>query len=336
MVVNSYMRESGPLKAQCLLSDKDFSSVVTTEEHTIAKVAMIAKEQYGQFTHCIYSVTYEDSPRRLHSLQQGSRVLMFSGEGGGFFNVALRIVKRLRPGVIAPFTESAQIRSILAKFEEGAGVSLKYKKAVRKRTAGTMPKTELEWDKTAPNREYDVVQDAFTDAEKENLVIDSLRAFTGGSDSLDITVSRKGLITVHSGNMGDIYDNVLRPIIDNGLDRRKQFSHRSRSERPDKEPKPLLVKYKRDVFADDKGMKQFCDLIGDYTHCNYVIVHAGNPHLYISIVDRMDNSTIAVRSVGDNALAIIPQIRTTEASLLRLTEFLASAFYEGVIDEYEW
>ena len=336
MVVNSYMRERRPLKAQCLMSDKDFSSVVTTEGHDVAKVAVLTEEQYGPFAHCTYSVTHEDCDRRLHSLQEGGRVLLFSGEGGGFFNIVLRIVKRLRPWAIAPFTESVQIRSILAKLEESAGVSLKHKKSVRKRTAGTMPKTALEWDKTTLNRKYDTVQDVFTDAENESLVIDSLRAFTGGIDGLDITVSRKGLITVHSGNIGDIYDNILRPIIDNGLDRRNRFSHRSRSERPDKEPKPLLVRYKGPVFADDEGMKRFCDLIGGYTHCNYAIVHAGNSHLYISILDRMDNSAIAVRSVGDDALALIPQIKTSEASLLRLTEFLASEFYEGAIGEYEW
>lgn len=336
MAVNSYMRERGRLKVQCLLSDRDFSSVVTTEGRDVAKVVMLTEDRYGPFTHCTYSVAYEGSDGRLHSLQEGSRVLLFSGEGGGFFDVVLRIVRRLRPWAIAPFTESVRIRSILAKLEEGAGVSLKHKKSVRKRAAGTMPKTALEWDKAAPNREYSAVQDVFTDAENEGLVVDSLRAFTGGSGGLDVTVSRRGLITVHGGNMGDIYDSILRPIMDNGLDRRRQFSHRSRSERPDREPKPLLVKYKGPVFADDGGMKRFCDLIGGYTHCNYAIVHAGSSHLYISIVDRMDNSSIAVRSVGDDALALIPQIKTSEASLLRLTEFLASEFYEGVIGEYEW
>lgn len=330
------MREHGSLKVQCLLSDGDISSVITTVGHAVAKVSMISKDQHGSFTHCIYSVTCKDTSGRLHSLQQDSRVLLFSSDGGGFFDIVQRIVKRLRPEVLAPFTESGKIRSILAEFEAGTDASLKHKKSVKKRTIGTKPKTALEWDKTAVNRKYDAVEDVFKDAEKKNLVVDSLRAFTDGREAVDITVSRKGLITIHSGNVEGIYANILRPIIDNGLERRNRFSHRSRSERPDKEPKPLLIKYKRNVFVDDEDMKRFCDLIDHYTHCNYVIVHSGNPHLYISIVDRLDNSTIAVRSVGDDALAIIPQIKTSERSLLRLTEFLASAFYEGVIGEYEW
>ena len=56
--------------------------------------------------------------------------------------------------------------------------------------------------------------------------------------------------------------------------------------------------------------------------------------VYISIVDRTDNSAVAVRSMGDSALAIIPQIETSEASLLRLTAFLAAEFCEGAIGEY--
>ena len=112
------------------------------------------------------------------------------------------------------------------------------------------------------------------------------------------------------------------------------------------------------MFADEEGRAWFCGLFDRYPHCNYTIVHAGSQHalvavkamieessnytivhagsqhVYISIVDRTDNSSVAVRSVGGSALAVIPQIRTSEASLLRLTAFLASEFCEGAIGEY--
>lgn len=335
MMVNSYMKEHGSLKVQCLLSDQEFSNIVTTGGHAVVNIEMVSKDAYGPFTHCTYSVSYEGTNGGLYSLQQGDRVLLFSGERGGFFDNVMRIVKKLRPRVIAPFTESTKIRSILAEFEGNAGVLLKHKKSVKKRTAGTMPKTALEWDLTAGDRKYKSIDDAFKSAAKNDLVIDSLRAFADENGGLDITVSRKGLITIHRGNIEVVYSNILRPIIDNGMEQRRRFSHRSRNERPDRDPKPLLVKYKKGVFAAGQSRKKFCELIGSYTHCNYVVVHAGNPHIYISILDRTDNSSIAVRSVGNDALAIIPQIRTSEASLLRLTAFLASSFYEGVISEYE-
>lgn len=333
--VDSCRGGRGPLKAQCLLSDGDFSSAVAAEGGAAARVEMISRDMRGPFVHCGYSVARDGASGTLHSLQQGGRVLLF-GEGGRLFDAALRAVRRLQPGVMAPFTESAAIRGILEGLEESAGVSLRHKRSVKKRTAGAMPRTVLEWDGAAKSRRYGTVGSAYADAERRGLVIDSLRAFADGDGGLDVTVSRGGLVAVHRGGIGGVYDGILRPILDRGMGRLALFSRRSRGERPDREARPLLVRYRRAVFAGGGDTRRFCELIAGYPRCNYVVVHAGGSHLYVSVVDRLDNSTIALRSVGGDALAIIPQIRTTKASLLRLTGFLASAFCEGEIGEYEW
>lgn len=336
--IDSCARGRGPLRAQCLLSDGDFSGAVTAGGSAAARVEVISRGLHGRFAHCAYSVTGKGASGTLRSLQQGGRVLLLSGEGGKFFDAALRIAKGLQPGVIAPFTESTRIKSILEGLEEGAGVPLRCKKSVRKRTVGAMPRTVVEWGGggAGKSRGYGTVGDAFADAEEKGMVIDSLRAFSDGDGGLDVTVSRRGLVTVHRGGIKGVYDSILRPILDHGMDRRARFSGRSRRDRPDREPRPLLVRYKEKVFAGDGDAKRFCELIAGYPRCNYVVVHAGGSSLHISIVDRMDNSTISLRSVNGDALAIIPQIKTTEASLLRLTGFLASAFCEGEIAEYEW
>ena len=166
------------------------------------------------------------------------------------------------------------------------------------------------------------------------MVIESLRAFAGGSGGPDVTVSRRGPFAVHGGDFGSIYDGLLRPIMAAWSGRRRLFSRRGRSEWPDREPRPLLVEYKRAVLAGEGRRRRLCALIGAYPRCNYGIVHAGPSHVYVSVVDREDNSSLALRSVGDSALAIIPQIETSRESLLRITEFLASAFCEGAIGEY--
>lgn len=336
--IDSCTRGRGPLRAQCLLSDGDFSGAVTAGGSAAARVEVITRNLHGRFVHCAYSVTGKGAGGTLRSLQQGGRVLLFSGEGGRFFDVALRIVRGLQPGVIAPFTESTRIKSILEGLEEGAGVPLKCKKSVKKRTNGAMPRTVVEWGGggAGTSRGYGTVGSAFADAEENGMVIDSLRAFADGDGGMDVTISRRGLVTVHRGGIKGVYDSILRPIMDHGMERRVRFSGRSRSERPDREPKPLLVRYKGEVFAGDGDAKRFCELIAGYPRCRYVVMHAGGSHIHISIVDRLDNSTISLRSVNGDALAIIPQIRTTEASLLRLTGFLASAFCEGEIAEYEW
>ena len=330
--VNSYMEECGQLKAQRLPSSREFSGAIAAAGHAGARVSIASGGEYGPFSHRAYSVE-AGGGGDLYSIQHGAGVCLFSGERGGFFGRVMRIVERPRPGVVAPFTESSTIRGILEDFEDAAGAPLRHKKSVRK-TAGPMPKTTAEWDRPAKNRRYKTVGEAFADAGESRAAIDSLRAFAGENGGLDVTVSRRGLVTVHGGDVGRIYDSILRPIIDSGMDRRNRFLHRSRSERPDKEPMPLLIRYERGVFADEEGRAWFCGLFDRYPHCNYTIVHAGSRHVYISIVDRTDNSSVAVRSVGGSALAVIPQIRTSEASLLRLTAFLASEFCEGAIGEY--
>ena len=332
--VNSYMKECRSLRAQCLLSSREFSGAITAGSRAGAEVTTTSRKSHGPFAYCAYSMAGKGAGGNLYSIQQGAGVCLFSGEGGGFFGRAVRMAKRLRPaGVSAPFTESAKIRDILAGLEKGADVQLWHKKSVR-RTVGAAPKTTVEWDRPAKGRRHKSVGEAFADAEKRGMVIESLRAFADKSGGPDVTVSRGGQVTVHAGDIRDVYDNVLRPIIGGGIERRDIFSGRSRSERPDREPRPLLVEYKWPVLAGEEDKKRLCGLFERYPNCNYGIVHAGSSHVYVSIVDRTDDSAVAVRSVGDSALAIIPQIRTTGASLLRLTAFLATEFCEGAIGEY--
>ena len=331
--VNSCMKERRPLRAQCLLSSREFSGAIAAGSRAGAEVTTTSRTSHGPFTHCAYTMAGGGAGGKIYSIQQGAGVCLFGGEGGGFFGRAVRMAKRLRPVVMAPFTESARIRDILADFEKNAGVQLWHKKSVR-RAVGAAPRTTVEWDRPARGRRYKSAGEAFADADKDGMAIESLRAFADKSGGPDVTVSRGGLVTVHAGNIRDVYDNVLRPIICGGIERRDIFSGRGRSERPDRKPRPLLVEYKRPVLAGEGDRKRLCGLFERYLNCNYGIVHAGSSHVYISIVDRTDDSAVAVRSVGDSALAIIPQIRTTGASLLRLTAFLATKFCEGAIGEY--
>lgn len=336
MKINSYAGEYGAVKVQCLLSEQDFSDMMTDDaDKGTVKTERKTRDAYGQVIHCTYALSGEGVNGVLHSLQQGDMLCLLAAERGEFFRLVSRIVKMARPQVMPSFSESSEIRRILAQFEKRMGVSLLHKRSVKRSIFGAMPKTSVEWDRNAKNREYQSIADAFEAARANGLLIDSLRAFTIEGGSLDVAVSRRGAVTVHAGDFGSIYDHILTPIMSGAARRKRHFSHRSRSERSDKNPKPLLIKYDRDMFRDKDNRDRFCDLPDSYTHCNYSIVHAGNPHIYISIVDRIDNSSLAIRSIGDDSLAIIPQIRTSEASLMRITAFLSSAFWEGDISDYE-
>ena len=331
VAVDSCTQGRGPLRIQCLLSGQKFSGELAAAGGAGATVA--SSGRHGPFTHCAYSVdTGAGRGEPLCSVQQGAGVCLFSGGRRGFFGRVMRIVGRMRPGVAPPFVESAAIRGILEGLGEGAGAPLRHKKSVR-RTVGPSPRTSVVWERPAVSGGCRTVGEAFADADADGMVIDSMRAF---ADGLDVTVSRRGLVTVHRGGIKGVYDGVLRPILGHGLGRRDLFSHRSRRERADRKAMPLLIKYKWPVLGGEGQRAKFCDMIDKYTHCNYDVVHAGSSHIHITIVDRLDNSSVAVWAVTDDALVIVPQIWTSEASLLRLTEFLSTEFCEGVVGEYEW
>ena len=164
-------------------------------------------------------------------------------------------------------------------------------------------------------------------------MVDSLRAFTDEGEKLDVAASRGGAVTVRAGGFGLIYDSMLEPIMSGAAGRKRHFARRGRGERRGGEPRPLLIEYGRSVFGGDTSRGRFCGLIDGYPNCNYSAVCAGRPHIYILVLDRIDTSSLAIRSVGDDSLAIIPQIRTAESSLMRIAAFLASAFWEGKISD---
>lgn len=327
----AYASERGPLRVRCLMSDRDFSEAIAEQGGAWAGMQAEAKSKHGAFVHCTYSAPGGGGVA-LYSLQEGPRVCLLAGWRSGTLGRVLRAAAGLRPGVAAPPAESAMIEGALAGLEKSSGAPLRHM-PVRKRPVaaarGAAPARS-----PAGDRGRGGIRGAFADADRDGMVIESLRAFAGGSGGPDVTVSRRGPFAVHGGDFGSIYDGLLRPIMAAWSGRRRLFSRRGRSEWPDREPRPLLVEYGRAVLAGEGRRRRLCALIDGYPRCNYGIVHAGPSHVYISVVDREDNSSLALRSVGDSALAIIPQIETSRESLLRITEFLASAFCEGAIGEY--
>lgn len=336
MTLNSYMKEHRAVKIQCLLSEQEFSEMMAGEAVKGAIGAETAsRDEHEQFVHCTYSASGEGPGGTLHSLQRGDMVCLLGAEQGGLFRRASSAVKRLRPRVVLPFSESSEIRRMLARLEKRVSAPLLHKRSVKRSMFGAMPRTSMEWDRNAHNREYQRADDVFRLAQESELMIDSLRVFTNEGEKLDVSVSRRGAVTVHAGDFKLVYDRMLEPIMSGALKRKKRFAHRSRSECRNKKPRPLLIEYKKNVFGDEGNRERFCKLIDSYTNCNYSIIHAGNPHIYISVLDKIDKSSLAIRSVGNDSLVIIPQIRTTESSLMRITAFLSSAFWEGQISDYK-
>jgi len=151
---------------------------------------------------------------------------------------------------------------------------------------------------------------------------------------IQFSISRKGELSFNRGPFDNYFSYILAPIVEMSKERKKQFQGRSRRDQPDKKPKPLLVDFKKEIFDQEDTRHQFIKLLNKYKRCNYSVVHAGNPHIYVTIIDREDNSSFSIRTLGSNSLLLIPQVKTSALSLMRFSEFLVTSFYEGEIQNY--
>ena len=343
LTLNQYSANHKTIKIQCLLTNKNFHEIAEIYEHRPDyKVVKNESIKFGTFTCTLFSVQSNKTDEELgqfQSLQISDELYILSGSKAEFFDkIVLQILQRLYPIVLSAFIHSNEIYEILAHFETIMDIELKKKDAVRKQIFGFSPKTKLDWDVCKEGRIYPTFHETFEESKHSDLWIDSIKVFSGEhvkEPNIQFSISRKGLVSLDKGVFDSIFSNVLHPIIKRSKQRREQFEHRSRSEQPDKKPKPLIVKFGKDVFKKMETREEFSRILEKYTHCNYSIMYSKNPHVYLSILDRNDNSSFAIRTFGENSLLLIPQIKTSSLSLMRFSEFLVSSFHEGVIENFK-
>ena len=342
ITLNQYFQSYRKVKIQCLLSDKKIYEVIEAHSpHTDYKVVHNDPVIFDKYTYTTYTVSdtrTDEVLGQFQSLQTNDELYVFTGWSAHFFNnVVLRMLKKLYPEILLAFIHSNGIYDILKMFEKKLGITLYYKNIVRKTLFGKTPRTQREWEIAREGRTYSLFHQPFSESENKNIWVDSIQVFSErrSRENFQFTISRKGIVSLDRGRFDVVLSDILQHITGRCREQREQFEHRSRSEQPDKSPKPLIVRFGKNIFKKPETRKEFSEILAKYTNCTYSIVHSGNPHVYLSILDRNDNSSFAVRTYGDDSLLLIPQIKTSALSLMRFTEFLVSAFYEGVIENFE-
>ncbi len=269
-------------------------------------------------------------------MQAGDELYAATGDGAAFFSkYASRIIKSLHPRIIAAAVNSETVRKLLQDYEKDTGRRLNPKEYVKKKGRGARLETERRRIPRGAAGGRGTVGDVFADAGDGGGYVDRVRVFSGpeSSPDLDLSVSRRGLVSVHAGTFEDVFAWLLRPVARKGMESREMFGGRGRSETKGGEPMPLLVDFGAGVFRDGRTRKEFARIMERYPNCNYSVMHEGY-HVYVSVLDRNDYSAFSIRTVGGSGLLIIPQIRCSAASLMRFSEFLTGSFREGEIRDY--
>ena len=326
------------VKIQCLLSDSDAGERIKKARLPGGWTVRGKLAKYGGFRHGEFEVSDGGRPAGIfHTVQAGDELYAATGAGAAFFSrYASRIIRGLHPHVLAATVNSETMCKILNDYERDGGGRLSPKESVRKKGHGAGLKTRREWIPRDAAGDRGTVEKVFADARDGGWHISSVRVFSGreSKPDLDLSVSCKGLVSVYAGAFEAVFAWLLRPVARKGIESRAMFGGRGRSETKGREPMPLLVDFGTSVFRDEQIRKEFTRIMERYPNCNYFVMHGGNPHTYISVLDKNDYSAFSIRTMGDSRLLIIPQIKASAASLMRFSEFLNESFREGKIQDH--
>lgn len=268
----------------------------------------------------------------FHVLTNNYFVFFITGEKGLFFKKMIKILLRVAyPQLLRANILTGEILKLLEDFVDKTKTELRYNEFWGKKLFGEAF-TVKKHEKRLEAEDYELFPKAFLDAREQGGWLDRITVF---NKNLNFTIARNGVLKFKKGTFSDYYQHFFSKIIDFVTTRWKIFEKKGRAEQPEKEVRPILVEFENDVFSDEMIMKHFVRELSDYPHCSYSIIHGGNPHLYLSVLDRVDNSSFSIRTYGTNALLISPQIRTTKAALVRFSTYLLNNFQEGKMVDFQ-
>ena len=237
--------------------------------------------------------------------------------------------KELYPDLVRVYASSEELRSFLALLQERLGRSLLYNSVVMKRLFGARDQfTDVYFGRL--DRPF---QDAFRTASSRGSWVDFIQVHDDRPEELIVSVSRGGLVSVRKGNFEQIADCILFPLMSKGGERYKFLSNRDRHTKPERQISPFFVRYDESLFDKPEVIVRLRDVIQSYRHCYYTVVHSGNPYLYMAVMDTLDNSAFSIRTLRDDALLVVPQVRATADSLTRFHRYLSEEFREGTLEE---
>jgi hypothetical protein len=343
MIINQYSeaslkRSRGSVTIVFFISDLNFEKLIDKEISDLENVTIEHKKVHEENEFTLWNCTMNRRIRRgkvegsFLVLQVGYFIFAITESNPSFLREGLMYLSRmLYPNLMISYITAEEIFQILQRFSQARKIELLYSKYVAKKMFGR-PFTSLGY--AAKKEKNFPFTEAFSKARNLGLWIDSIRVFSQDDSKIDFRLSRGGLLTYYCGSFEGYYNDVLVPVEDYSIKRMRIFEKKGRRESPGKEPQPLLINFDSKVFEDAFIRKELVNVIASYDFCNYSVIHNGNPHVYINIVDRVDNSAFSLRTYGSDSLVIVPEVKATQASLMRFSKHIMDKFREGKILTY--
>lgn len=204
-------------------------------------------------------------------------------------------------------------------------------KEARKHYATDIKWTDISYEEMFQNVEENdewIKSIYFTFIESEGLIS------TKKIDLLDVNcqIFRTGVFKCNKV-LGFFYNTVVKDIIDKAIDDLNLLNNRQRKKEEKFIPKPIVIEYKIDLFKDSNQNKRLIEVLQGIPYSSLSVSHS-NPYLNCSFVDFKDGSSYDIWILSNNEITIIPQIRSTYASLEKLSHYIFIGLREGVIKNY--
>ena len=153
-------------------------------------------------------------------------------------------------------------------------------------------------------------------------------------DFLDITcqISRNGVFKCNK-KLTFFYNTIVDDIINKAINDLNLLDNRQRIKEEKFKPKPIVIEYKIDLFKDSSQNKRLIEVLQGIPYSSLSVSHS-NPYLSCSYVDFKDGSSYDIWILSNNEITIIPQMRSTYASLERLNHYIFIGLREGTIKNY--
>lgn len=145
-------------------------------------------------------------------------------------------------------------------------------------------------------------------------------------------IRKSGEIEVNA-NLIIPFNSVAIEIARVGQKKLQFYSNRGLRESSYK-PHPFAIRLKRPVFKELYNVRSFVEILRKFPHSMHAVQH-GNPYAHVKITDLYDYSSFDVWAVPPSDIAILPGLKTSEASFERMVSYIFDKFREGDVVEYE-
>lgn len=252
-----------------------------------------------------------------------------------FYGEIWHYLNRFYPKISRVFYNTYQIRDLLSELAKpSSDMGIRISKIVGKKRivsdgARKSIGSRIDWTDIS-------FKEAFSRIIDQNLWLKSLDFSIRGSANDRFvetigSISRDGML-VCKDNFILFFNLLIIRALEAAKKDNDLLKNRARSDNEKLQTRPLKVNFSKNIFKDKAYNHRLYSSLKGMKYCGISAFHS-NPYFHASVIDYKDGSTYRVWVLSDDTITIVPQMRSTVASLERLINHIGESFMEGEVSD---